>query len=492
MLKRYRIIAIILIITILGIDVRLFYLSYYQNKSVSAERSASVETYGTGRALILDTHMKPLVEYESRKVTAVSNPSYVFSVPKRYSDTQLCPHIIGYTDYSHAGVSGIEKDYNAFLKSIPNQITLKTYYDAAGNRLLGKGTVKDTSRQCTDSGVCLTIEKDIQTIVQSSAKSIGKGAVIVMNADSGAICALASLPDFNPNAVEKYVNDEINRPLVNRALLRYNVGSVFKVVVCLAALEQGITEQMQFYCKGYTACGGVTFHCHKEDGHGTLNMREALAVSCNTYFIELARKVGYQKICEICKRLGIESQITLSPSLAAQAGVLPSEKNLHSPAALANFSFGQGELMCSPLWLGTLYSAIFNGGYYVTPQLVKGTAVNGHLQEKSEPTQKKRVIQSKYAYAVLKMLRYTVIHGTGQQANNEKYAVAGKTATAQTGYFEGNNEKLTSYFIGLTAIKGDMYTIVVMCEGGTSGSLDCVPVFKEICDKIYALKEKQR
>ena len=488
MLKRYRVIAIILILSILAIDVRLFYISYFQYTSATAEKSASIETYGTNRALILDTALKPLVEYETQKITAASNPAYVFKMPRRYADAQLCPHIIGYTDYSHEGVTGIEKDYNSFLKSIPNQITLKTYYDAAGNRLLGKGTVLDKSRQCTNSGVCLTIDKDIQNIVQSSAKSIEKGAVIVMKANSGEICASASFPAFNPNRMERYVNDEKNRPLMNRALLRYNVGSVFKVVVCLAALEQGIGVQTKFPCKGYIHCGGVTFHCHKEDGHGMPDMREALAVSCNTYFIALAKRVGYQKITEICKRLGLEQSIKLSDSLVAQAGELPSEKNLHSPAALANFSFGQGELMCSPLWLAILYSSIFNGGYYVAPKLVKGTAINGRLQASDTPV-KKEVFHSQNAYTVLTMLRYAVIHGTGQQANSDNYAVAGKTATAQTGYFEKNKEKLISYFVGLTAIKGDKYTIVVMCEGGTSGSADCVPVFKEICEKMYSLKK---
>ena len=216
-------------------------------------------------------------------------------------------------------------------------------------------------------------------------------------------------------------------------------------------------------------------------------MTQALAFSCNTYFIQLAQKIGYRKIFEICKCMGIEESIALSASISAQAGTLPNTADVSAAAALANLSFGQGALLSSPLWLCKLYSSILNGGYCVEPQLLLGEMMHGDIKSLFT-VKKQRVFSEKHADTLYRMLCSAVSEGTGKAASTDKCVVAGKTATAQTGFFTDNKEKLISYFIGLFSIKGEQYTVLVMCENGTSGSKDCAPVFKEICEGICEIK----
>ena len=294
MFKRMQALAVLLIFSLVALGGRILYLSYFQSKSAAVQGSEHAEYFGTNRGLILDRKMKALVETQTQKVTSAVNPSFSLAVPERYANRQLCAHFIGYLDADNNGVSGIEKDYNAFLKAIENQIALKTYKDARGNTLLGKGTVVDESRRCTDSGIMLTIDRDIQSITQTAAKRVKSGAVVVMDSDSGKLLASVSMPQFHPNQVDAAMRQK-GTPLVNRVLQSYNVGSVFKVVVCLAALESGIDEGFCYRCTGRILCGGRAFHCHKEDGHGSITMKQALAQSCNTYFIALAQKIGAEK-----------------------------------------------------------------------------------------------------------------------------------------------------------------------------------------------------
>ncbi|MBQ3431337.1 MAG: penicillin-binding protein 2 [Clostridia bacterium] len=486
-MKRCKILAAVLIISLSVLSMRIFYLSYFSAENAAASASRGTESFGTHRGLILDRNLKSLVEYESETVSSTENPSYVLKIPKRYADNQLCAHIIGYTNYHNEGVCGIEKDYNAYLKAIPNQITLHTFRDAQGNLLAGKGTVTDTSQQCKNSGIRLTIDKSIQQAVERAGKSIRQGCAIVMQSDTGEILASASFPTFNPNRLQQYVNDTQTNPLINRACIPYNVGSVFKVIVCLAALDSGVNINTSFVCRGSIRCGGTVFGCHKAQGHGTINMTQALSYSCNTYFIQLANQIGYQKILSVCERLGIKETISLSDSILAQGGTLPDKKDVSSPAGLANFSFGQGTLLSTPLWLCKVYAAIGNGGYAVTPQLV-ASKVNAGESVPVGNSVKTRVFSASQAHTLYRMLQYAVKNGTGTAAASEKCIVAGKTATAQTGIYKHGKEKLISYFIGLFSIKSDIYTVLVMCENGSSGSKDCAPVFKEICESICKMQ----
>lgn len=484
MKKRFNRIAVIIFLALFVLSGRIAYIDFFKFSSVSATNGAIEEEYGSKRGLIFDRNMKPLVETDYIRLNSQVSSNYKFKVPKRYSDNQLAEHIVGYTDIDGKGISGIEKDYDEYLKGIKNIIKVKYYKDAQGRILKGKGIKIDESEKCTDSGIVLSIDKDIQIFSQKCGSKLNKGCVIVSDSNTGDILALSSFPSFNPNTISDYISDE-NYPLLNRNLLNYNVGSVFKVIVCMAALESGISENFSYSCVGHIKCGDVRFNCHNLKGHGKLDMKSALSKSCNTYFIKLAEITGSEQIIKVAKKLGLDKPIFLSDSLIAAKGNLPSLNSLSAPAALANLSFGQGELIETPLHMSSVYSVIANGGYLIKPSLLKAKVLNSEIKQKYNNQTKIKVISESTANKINSFLEYTVLQGTGKNAAVKNCVTAGKTATAQTGKFENGKEILTSYFIGYITTKDDKkYTILVMKENGSSGSSDCAPIFKEIGEYI--------
>lgn len=484
--KRYIILIAFLLICFLLLCVRIGYIVFGRSETVSSAHSEKISYYGSGRGQIYDCNMNSLVEKTLRKsdVQLMGEKIGTVNYFDRYEDEQTLCHIIGYLNPENTvGISGLEKDYDDIL-GCNNFVKFKYYTDALG-RLLNK-TETDYSSYNNKSGIKLTIDKGIQSISEKSGKSLGKGAVVVMDL-KGEIKALSSFPTYNPNNLTEAVENS-EEPLFNRALGNYAVGSVFKILVCAAALESGVSETYTHYCNGYEYCGGVRFNCHKEDGHGEVDMRTALAQSCNTYFINLAKEVGANKILALAKNFMIDESMTLSDSIYASAGTLPDMSVLSSSAGLANFSFGQGELTSSPLKMCSIYCTVANGGILYSPKLVTAkVSKSGKEKLINSNNDYKRVLKESTCEKLREFLTFVVSDGTGMTANSEIVSAAGKTATAQTGVFKSDgSEKLNSWFIGFVPANKPEYVIAVMKEDGTSGSGDCAPVFRDIAEFIYA------
>ena len=152
--------------------------------------------------------------------------------------------------------------------------------------------------------------------------------------------AVASVPDFSPLDLSEATQRE-DAPLVNRAFSAYAPGSVFKVAVAAALLEEGLGE-LTFTCVGSLNAGGLQFHCVDSTAHGELDLEGALAHSCNCYFINAARVLGGQEILSMAYNLGFGSAQEFGRGLWTAAGELPTLQSLGNARALANFSFGQG------------------------------------------------------------------------------------------------------------------------------------------------------
>ncbi len=404
----------------------------------------------------------------------------IFSVAIRYSSDQLASHILGYLNGEGQGVTGIEKAYDELLGS--SQSLEVTYtVDAVGRPLSGvEPQISGEDR--SDDGIILTIDSRIQRIVESAAgESIEKGAVIVMESSTGKLLASCSLPDYSPLDLTAAL--ESDSALVDRTLSAYNVGSVFKLCVACAALKDGVTALRTAECAGNITIGNNVFNCHLLTGHGRIDMTTALAQSCNCYFIELGRTVGADKIYDMCVRLGFNRAYQLAEGMSASAGTLPRLSTLNEqPAALANFSFGQGDLMLTPLHVATMVAAIANGGNQVTPSLVEGTISDGSVNLIKTP-QTYRVMTETQATALQQMMKEVLKSGTGKASLPSSGEGGGKTATAETGWVVDSVAIKQSWFAGFYPDNGK-YTIVVLRENGRSGAVDCAPVYKKIVDMM--------
>lgn len=407
----------------------------------------------------------------------------IFSVAIRYSHDQLAAHVLGYLNGEGTGITGIEKAYDELLSACePLEVTYTV--DAVGRPLSGVEPQISGDAQ-SDNGIILTLDSRIQRIVESVAgEKIEKGAVVVMESSTGKLLASCSLPSYSPLDLTGAL--ESDSALVDRTLATYNVGSVFKLCVAAAALKNDILTFKTANCTGNITIGENIFNCHLLTGHGRLDMTTALAQSCNCYFIELGRAVGANKIYDMCVRLGFNRAYQLAEGMSAMSGILPDLTKLNEqPAALANFSFGQGDLMLTPLHVATMVAAIANGGNHVTPSLVSGTISNGKVNLIKTP-QTYRVMSEAQASALSQMMKEVMSTGTGKNSMPANSQGGGKTATAETGWVINSVAIKQSWFAGFYPDNGK-YTIVVLRENGRSGAVDCAPVYKEIVDMLSEL-----
>ncbi len=412
---------------------------------------------------------------------------YNFSYPERYSENCLAPHIIGYMN-GGKGVSGIEKSFDAFLSENGKKISVSYYTDGTGKLLKGEEIFLDEEEVFEKSGIILTLDSDIQRIAEKAlSESVEKGAAVVMDIENGEILACASVPDFEPGKIAEYLNRE-NSPFINRAFSAYSVGSTWKLVVAAAAIEAGISPEREFECTGSAEVDERVYKCHWEAGHGKIDMKKALEISCNPYFIDLALEIGGERILETAKNIGFGSPADFGDSFSSDAGNLPSASELSAKTVLASFAFGQGTLLATPVQLASLVSAIANGGKAVVPKLVIGTFDKTGIFSETADYAENRVISEATARKLCEMMINVVENGSGENAKPKNGGAGGKTASAQTGQFDKDgNEIIHAWFIGFYPAQKPEFAIAVFAEGMDSGGDFAAPVFKRICEGIELL-----
>ncbi len=411
----------------------------------------------------------------------------VFKLQKRYSDTQIAAHIIGYLDGSGAGAAGIEKFFNHQLTENQGQISV-TYKVDALNRVLGGEDKKiSNTAYLQNKGVVLTIDKNIQEIAEQAAKKhLKQAAVVITEVPSCKIRAMVSLPDYSPNDVASALKGE-GSPLLNRCLAAYNVGSVFKLVSASAALEYGISPDTEYTCTGAIDVSGGLFHCFNSESHGKENMLQAVAQSCNVYFINLMQQVPQPQFLLMAQSMGYGRSFEIAPGFSSSAGNLPTLQSLKIPRALANFSFGQGDLTATPLQIAAMVNVIASGGYFTQPYLYEGIVdENLNYTAKASKQKSTQVITDNTAKLIQQFMKASIDTGTSKKGKPTNGEAGAKTATAQTGRYINGVESVESWFSGFYPYDSPKYVITVFAEGGTGGGATCGPVFKEIADEIYA------
>ncbi len=406
---------------------------------------------------------------------------YVFEGIRRYSN--VATHLIGYVDSQMNGVTGLEKSYDKQLAFFggSKEITFST--DARRNPMMGLGVTVQGDEGSYKDGVITTLNYPLQQALEiSMEKHIEKGAAVVLDIDSGEIRAIASVPEYDANHIDSFLQG-MQGELINRALREQTIGSVFKVVVAAAAIEAGL-DNFALNCSGAVTIDDRVFGCPKENGHGQMELESAFAQSCNGYFISLGQMLGTEKVMEMAERLGFGQAIEIADGLVAWAGTMPNVTG-QSAKQLANISIGQGDLMATPLQIARLLAVCGNGGYLLSPTCFQGFLVEGKVQAEKWVDYKTRVLEPEVAEKLRTLCVATVRDGTGKTAQPEKNGAGGKTSSAQTGVFLADgSEVLNTYFAGFYPEQHPQYAIAVFAEGGKSGGATCAPVFKEVCDFI--------
>lgn len=403
---------------------------------------------------------------------------------QRYDNNSLV-HILGYTDTNNAGVCGIEKYYDDFLKQTGGTLSIAYYADANNRVLTGeRAEIRDDGYYDSD-GLVLTIDKTAQEILENALinNNITCGAGVIADVKTGEILACASTPVYSRNDLVSAVNSSLS-PFMNRAFSAFPVGSVFKVITAAGALENNV-DISSFYCGGSITFSGNKFNCNKLEGHKEIDFNDAMAQSCNPYFINLGVSLGNENLLETAKSFHLGESIDFGNSFMTDSGVLPHISELVCDADTGNLAFGQGRMTATPIQITAVFSAIANNGYYIEPTLVKGTVDNEGAFTKAEEKNKEKIISDSTCNILKEALSKTTIDGTGTSAQSHLYTCCSKTATAQSGQYDENGKEINfCWFVGFFPKENPQYTICIMKENGSSGGSDCGPAFKEIAQAL--------
>lgn len=396
---------------------------------------------------------------------------------------QLAQHLVGYRQ-NGVGVAGLEAACYDWLSSCDTVAYLQCQVDAVGTMLPGfdAAVYHDGGNA---GGIVTTLDYNIQQITEAAlAESGANGTAVVLDIRNGNICAMASLPVYDPENLAEYL-DDTDSPFLNRALSAYSVGSIFKLVIAAAALENGFTTGNMYACKGSIDIYGQTFRCHSYQGHGLLNLESALTVSCNPYFVSLSRLLSPVTLHETAAAFGFGKSILLADGIQSSEGYLQTAEELEIEAEKANFSFGQGKLLATPLQVAAFTACIANDGVYHKPRLLLGMTEDGKTSVNVTQTESEQVISMETALTLQKMM--VSVLTTAEDANGlpTTTTAGGKTSTAQTGQYDADgNELCHAWMTGFFPADEPRYAVTVMIEHGGYGNEAAAPVFRRIIDAM--------
>jgi len=444
------------------------------------------ETNSAGQALLYQNRNRstPFLLEVSHDLSALGVSCYTSA--RRYAKIPLCQHLIGYLDGSGHGAVGLEKIFDENLFGTGNGDTVTCAVTAQG-KLRAREMPQLTRQDSGAAGVQLTISRSVQRAAEAIAEEMmSSGCILVMDAQTAAVRASVSMPGYDPQDLAGSL-DAPSSPFLNRVLESYAVGSVFKPVLAAAALEENVLPEYE--CTGAVVVNGQIFRCAGGIPHGEVDLSAALEKSCNGYFIRLGQAIGAQKLLNKAEAFGF-GQECADAVLNADTGNLPTADELSQSGQLANFSFGQGSLMASPLQVAAMVNAIASGGVYRTPFFLEYTLdeADGTPLEVLAHPQAQRVMTRENAAALRKMLEQVVEEGTGQDAAGLTGGAGGKTGTAQTGQFtpEGTERK-NLWFAGFYPADKPRYTIVVLQDGQVSPACSSAAIFAQMCTALHLL-----
>ena len=377
------------------------------------------------------------------------------------------------------GKSGLELIYEQELKGVRPKSAVRLYSDATGHPLAGEPEMVENILDKERRDLVLTIDAGIQKKVEEIMdRRVAKGSVVVMEAGGGDILAMASRPAYNPGRPEEGLMVADGDRFFDHCTALYQPGSVFKVVVAAAALEEGlVTTETEFTCSGEKE---DLIPCWFRTGHGKISFDRAFYESCNPVFARLALQLGAPKLIEYARRMGLGSQqITGYP-------VVPDERQnlelIGAPDNLVNSSVGQGPVLTTPLQVAAMINTVASGGTFHTPRLAQALlGEDGRTARRFDPGEGRPALAPATTRTLQHLLEMTTAEGVGREGYVPVFGSAGKTGSAQ---LSGEKHQVNAWFAGYAPLAGPRYVVTVLVEEGVSGGESAAPVFKEIIEGI--------
>ena len=454
-----------------------------------------------------------LTRYYKKPTSIAHVVGYVGPVSKKDLEKFDNPDPVLQIPKFQIGKTGVERELEETLRGKAS--LSKVEVNATGR------IIRETERISGFSGATLqlTLDNELQEYAYQRLSGLCASSVL-MEVNSGKIMSLSSVPTFDPNQFvlgisQKYWDSLLNnklRPLSNKAISgAYPPASTLKMAVALSALETGILSKNDtFECPGHFDLGDQRFHCwKKKGGHGKMDLKQAIAQSCDVYFWEVARKVGIERIGNTAKNLGLGTKFDLPLSSITQ-GLMPTKswkkKKFDQPWRVGdtlNAAVGQGFTLASPLQLAVMTSRIASGKA-IEPQLIKSIDGINKIQ--------KEFADLNYNKSSLEIIRKGMFSsvnnakGTAYKSRimDEETTMAGKTGTSQvrrismiereTGVLK--NEDLPwekrdhAIFVAYAPFKNPKYAVSIIIEHGGSGAQAAAPIGRDILLNAFYYNRK--
>jgi penicillin-binding protein 2 len=400
------------------------------------------------------------------------------------------------------GKGGLEKQYESDLRGTPGRIEMEVNVHGREVRELGR------TPSVAGNRLILSLDAELQRLVQERLALEKSASAIIMDVKTGAVYALASHPSYDPNQFTQGIStmlweqlrDDETHPLNNKVISGlYPPGSTFKMITALAGLESGIIdENWSVSCPGHYDFGNHRFHCWKRGGHGGVNLRKALAESCDTYFYKMSTQVGIDRIASMARRFGLGDKLNIGLP-EEKKGLVPDQKwkrkerkESWQAGETIVASIGQGYIHSSPLQLVTMVSRMVNGGYDVRPWLV------GYSGDKATPPSswQRMNIPDEHLALIKDGMEHVMLPGGtayGSRIATLGMEMGGKTGTSQVRRIRADERargmkqgelpwkyRHHALFVGYAPILNPRYACAVVVEHGESGSGAAAPIAKDI------------
>ena len=477
----------------------------------------------------------------------LSGAKPVLSVSRDYPFSENYTHILGYvSEASEQDIIDNEKIKN---NHVPGLKVGKTGLEKTfENKLIGTNGVQryevnaygkrirqiDYKDGLKGKTIRLTTDTEIQKLCNELLKDVA-GSISVMDIYTGDVIAMQSSPSFDPNLFLFGINQDDwqlirnnpLKPLVNKTISGlYSPGSTFKPIVALSALENNIvSKDFKVNCTGITEMYGQEYHCWKKKGHGIVNLKSAMKQSCDTYFYEVARKLGVDRLKETSIKFGLGEKVLNENFSNEKKGLVPDttwKKNYLGKGWVLGETLitgiGQGYILTTPLQLCLMTAQLANGGFKIYPKITVGkndkTAeeikflISESLKNPNEKKHKRLFKDPKNIELIREGMFASTneIRGTSYASRIEdpKYQFAGKTGTSQVKRITKEQRELNlttsqipyeerdhALYVAFGPYKNPRYSLSIVIEHGGSGSSAAAPIAKKLF-KLIIDRHEQR
>lgn len=491
---RFRKISVIAMVLLLAGVCRFFHLCVIKGKDYASaaekQRVAGTELEPE-RGNIYDRNMVPFTNRKATMLSYTMPNSSVYNIHTklRYDQESLARYVTGYVRKDGTGETGVEGFCEDYLKALGAR-EIVVVKDAFNKPLQGFGyTITEPEGKPYD--VVLTLDYTIQKICEDIfQKHDLAGAFVMQEVATGDILAMGSFPEYQHGKIANYLYSEKGE-LNNRATASYSLGSVYKMVVAAAALENGFDMGYNYFCNGSIDVSGKDFKCHSHllGGHGILSFQDAFAKSCNTFFIDLGLELGMEQLVKTGQLFGFGSKTGLNEQgIYESPGNLPKLEGTIYDRAIANVSIGQGEILATPLQVTNAVTAVANGGILQKPNVIDRIVdPEGKTVKKIKTEHTQRIIKESTAEKLREMMGEVAVSGTAEKAM-KAYGLSGiygKTGSAETGRYTEQGQIVHSWFSAFFSLGESQYTLTIFLENGVTLSQSSTEIFGEI---VSALK----